>query len=389
MLTAAVVSSDKASATAMRAALEQTRLVYSVREWDPAIESHPTPGEAIPDVVLLDLPSSPEAYFGFAANLRQLRPAIYIIACSSATPEPALLMEAMRSGVQNFLAKPLVAEPLRDALLRFSAEKPPDGAPTGKVIAVGGSKGGVGTSTAAVNLGVQLAQITKQRVLLLDFGRPLGHIPLLLDLQPKFTLHDATENLERLDAHFLGGLVTRHQTGLDVLAGSARLEEWQRFSVAALAGVLAVAQSCFDHLVIDVGVEDPSEWSPILRSARAILVVAEVSLLSLWTLEKYVAAVDGVESLGDKLKIVINRWRRSDESALHNVEQRLRRKIFARLPNDYRQVSDAVTQGTPLTASSSPLTATYRQLASDLIQDPAAKPVARRNPLTNMFASSR
>jgi len=172
MLTAAVVSSDKASATAMRAALEQTRLVYSVREWDPAIESHPTPGEAIPDVVLLDLPSSPEAYFGFAANLRQLRPAIYIIACSSATPEPALLMEAMRSGVQNFLAKPLVAEPLRDALLRFSAEKPPDGAPTGKVIAVGGSKGGVGTSTAAAkNMNTQFARRKRKRDSAKDNGR--------------------------------------------------------------------------------------------------------------------------------------------------------------------------------------------------------------------------
>jgi response regulator of citrate/malate metabolism len=129
MLTAAVISSDRPGATAMRNALQQTGLVHSVREWDPTVESHPTPGEAIPDVVLLDLPSNPEVYFGLAANLRQLRPAIYIIACSSATPEPGLLMEAMRSGVQNFLAKPLVAEPLRDALLRFAAEKPPDGGP--------------------------------------------------------------------------------------------------------------------------------------------------------------------------------------------------------------------------------------------------------------------
>src|SRR5271166_4225315 len=99
MLTAAVVSSDKPSAAAMLNALQQTGLVYSIREWDPEVESHPNPGEAIPDVVLLDLPSSPALYFGFAANLRQLRPVTYIIACSSVTPEPALLMEAMRSGV--------------------------------------------------------------------------------------------------------------------------------------------------------------------------------------------------------------------------------------------------------------------------------------------------
>jgi pilus assembly protein CpaE len=389
VLTAAVISSDKAGAAALRLGLQQTGLVSSVREWDPTVASHANPGEAIPDVVLLDLPASPEIYFAFAANLRQLRLAVHIIACSSATPEPALLMEAMRSGVQDFLSKPLVAEKLRDALLRISAEKSAEGAAPEKVLVVGGSKGGVGTSTAAVNLGVQIAQITKKRVLLLDFGHPLGHISLLLDLQPKFTLRDAIENLERLDAHLLGGLVTRHQTGLDVLAGAAYSEEWQRLSTATLAGVVAVAQSCFDHLVIDVGVQDPSEWSPVLQSARAILVVAEVSLLSLWTLERYVSAAEKVESLADKLHIVINRWRRVDEPALRNVEQRLRRKVFARLPNDYRQVSDAVTQGTPLTASGSPLSVTYRQLAEDLIKEPAAKAAEARNPLTGTFAPTR
>jgi len=389
VLTAAVISSDKNGAAVLSTALKQTGLVYAVRDWDPSAETHPNTTDVIPDVVLLDLPRNPEMYFGFAASLRQARPTVHIIACSGAPPEPSLLMEAMRSGVQDFLSKPPAGEQLRAALLRLASEHSGDPISSDKVIVVAGPKGGVGTTTAAVNLGVQLTQIAKKRVLLLDFGRPLGHVPLLLDLQPKFTLRDAVENLERLDSHFLGGLVTRHQTGLDVLAGAAHPEEWQKFSVAALAGVVAVAQTSFDHLVIDVGVQDPEEWSPILRSARAILVVAEVSLLSLWTLERYMSAAEAVETLGDKLHVVINRWRRNDEPALRNVEQRLRRKIFARLPNDYRQVTDAVTQGTPLTTSSSPLSATYRQLASDLINEPAPKPVARRNPLAGMFVSSR
>lgn len=389
MLTAAVISSDKQAAAALRSALQQTGLIYAVREWDPSMENHPNPTETIPDVVLLDLPRSPEMYFAVAASIRQARPTAHIIACSSATPEPALLMEAMRSGVQDFLPKPPSKEQLREALLRLAAERSGDTVASDKVIVVGGSKGGVGTSTAAVNLGVQFTQIDNKRIALLDFARPLGHVSLLLDLQPKFTLRDAVENLERLDSHFMSGLVTRHQTGLDVLAGAASPDEWQKYSIAALAGVVAVAQGCFDHIVIDMGVQDPSEWSPILRVAGAVLVVAEVSLLSLWTLERYVSAAEAVEGLGDKLHIVINRWRRNDEPALRNVEQRLRRKIFARLPNDYRQVSDAVTQGTPLTASSSPLSATYRQLASDLVSGPASKPAARRNSLTSMFAPTR
>src|SRR5271167_3631219 len=122
MLTAVVVGSDRSSTSALRAALQETGLVYSVREWDLLTESHPLPGEAIPDVVCLDLPRDAGIFFSFAARLRQLRPGVHIVACSAA-PEPSLLMQAMRSGVQEFIPKPISPETLRDALLRFAEAK--------------------------------------------------------------------------------------------------------------------------------------------------------------------------------------------------------------------------------------------------------------------------
>jgi pilus assembly protein CpaE len=379
MLTAVVVGSDRSSTGALRAALQATGLVYSVREWDLLAENHPLPGEAIPDVVWLDLPRDAGIYFSFAARLRQLRPGIQIVACSD-SPEPSLLMQAMRSGVQEFIPKPISAETVRDALERFAEIKGDGGKEPDKLIVVMGSKGGVGTSTVAVNLGVQLTQITKKRVLLLDFGRPLGHVSLLLDLQPRFTLRDAVENLERLDEHFLSGLVTRHHTGLEILAGTSRPEEWQKISLAALGGVARVAQGGFDHVLVDAGVVDPSEWSPILHTARSILLVAEPTLLSLWTLERYISTMESVDLNPSSIHVVINRWRRNDDKALQNVEERLHRPIAARLPNDYRQVSDSVTQGMPLTGSSSnPLIVCYRQLASELLKEPAESVESRQS----------
>jgi pilus assembly protein CpaE len=388
MLTAVVVGSDRGSTSALRAALQETGLVYSVHEWDLLTESHPLPGEAIPDVVWLDLPRDPGIFFAFAARLRHLRPGVHIIACSAA-PEPTLLMQAMRSGVQEFIPKPISAETVRDALERFVEVKGDGGKEPDKLIVVVGSKGGVGTSTVAVNLGVQLTQITKKRVLLVDFGRPLGHVSLLLDLQPRFTLRDAVENLERLDQHFLSGLVTRHHTGLEILAGTSHPEEWQKISLAALGGVVNIAQGGFDYVLVDAGVVDPSEWSPILRTARSILMVAEPTLLSLWTLERHLSTMDGAGLSPSSTHIVINRWRRNDDNALRNVEERLHRPIAARLPNDYRQVSESVTQGMPLTGSNSnPLVVCYRQLASELIKEPAESD-ERRQPSASRFVPVR
>jgi len=58
-------------------------------------------------------------------------------------------------------------------------------------------------------------------------------------------------------------------------------------------------------------------------------------------------------------------------------EKILKQSFFARLPNDFRQVSEAVTLGIPLTAASNnPLVGRYRDLAARLI---AKQPPAERS----------
>src|ERR1700691_5517508 len=66
-----------------------------------------------------------------------------------------------------------------------------------KLIVVTGSKGGVGATTVALNLAVQLAQLPSKRVALLEFARPFGQIGLMLDFQPRFTLLDALDPIDR------------------------------------------------------------------------------------------------------------------------------------------------------------------------------------------------
>src|SRR5262249_51906799 len=147
---------------------------------------------------------------------------------------------------------------------------------TKKLMLVMGSKGGVGTSTVAVNLGVQLAQITRKRVGLLDFAHPWGQVALLLDLQPRFTILDAIENQERLDTQFFSELLTRHQSGLDVLAGISSVQKGRQISRQALGRVLNEAQNQFDYLLIDGGGINWSECTAILDFGPTVLLVAGI-----------------------------------------------------------------------------------------------------------------
>src|SRR6516164_5957172 len=155
MLTAAIATSDPNSSAQLLASIEQSGLVGSIKMWTVPTEKMPDSAEQLPDIVFLDLSLYPETFFTFGAQLRRIRPATRTIACSATVPpSPQLLLEAMRSGVQDFLATPIEPGTLREILSRVLQESQKEGSSPNKLIVIMGSKGGVGSTTVAVNLGV-------------------------------------------------------------------------------------------------------------------------------------------------------------------------------------------------------------------------------------------
>ena len=158
------------SSAQLLAALQQTGLAKSIKQWSIPSDKLPDSSEAPPDVVFLDLSRDPEQFFSFAAHVRRVHPTVKLVAVSAVVPPGhQLLLEAMRSGVQDFLPKPVSSDTLKDMLSRFDQDLEAKDRPSlDKLIVVMGSKGGVGATTVSVNLGVQLSTFAKKRVVLLD-----------------------------------------------------------------------------------------------------------------------------------------------------------------------------------------------------------------------------
>ncbi|MFY9691731.1 MAG: hypothetical protein WAJ86_17460 [Candidatus Acidiferrales bacterium] len=391
MLTVGIASSDTVSSTQLAAAVQQTGLVKSIKEWAISGAKIADAAEGTPDVVLLDIDRNTEPFFAFGAHLRRIRPVTKLIAvCAESPPTQLLLLEAMRGGVQDFLPKPVQMDVLKAMLARFAEELGSEVRPSlDRLIVVMGSKGGVGATTVAVNIGVQLAVHARKRAVVLDFAQPLGNVHLLLDLRPQFGVRDAIDNLDRLDSHLFAGLITPHDTGLQVLAGATQPEEWQTISISALERIVNVAQSNFDIVVMDMGSQFSSEWTPILKMARMILIIAETNVPSLWTLQRRLVALKGLGIEPGRARIVLNRWHKGDEEVLKGIQKDIDRPVFARIPNDFRKASASVNLGTPLleNAQSNGLSARYRQIAAQIAGvDPG--PTAKRGGLSGLFSFS-
>jgi pilus assembly protein CpaE len=390
MLRVVIASGDSSSSAQLLAGLEQTGRAKTIGQWTIPSEHIPESPEGIPDVVFLDLTRDPDPYFAFAAMMRRVHPATKLIACSAVSPPThQLLLEAMRSGVQDFIAKPATVDTLKEILDRLAGEIDAKSrlSSLNKLVVVMGSKGGVGTTTVTVNLGVQLATFARKRVAILDFARPLGNVHLLLDLHPKFGVRDAVENVDRLDSHFFNGLLAQHKTKLHVLCGATQPEEWQAIPIPLLERIVNVAQNDFDIVLLDMGSQFSSEWSTMLRTARMVLVIAEANVPALWTLDRRLLALSGFGMESERARVVINRWHRTDDDVLRAIEKNLKRPVFACIPNDFRKASEAVNLGTPILENhNNVLSNRYRQIAAQLAGMDMNATVSKKSAIGGFFS---
>ncbi len=387
VLTAAMAGADPVGNSTLRAMLEQTGLIKNLQEWASLSSVKLRRAEDVPDVVFLDLSTGMGSEFLFAQELSKLRPSVHIIACTAKyEANPEFLLQAMRSGIRDFLQKPYNRIEIARLMHRLSGEsaQPVKQAGAGRLLVALGTKGGVGTSTIAVNLAVQLARIPGKKTVLLDLSRPMGDVAALLDLKAKFQIRDAVENVKRLDPTLFDGLLTAHKSGLRVLCGATRLEDWRDGSLPVVERIMEVAQQSFDYVVMDLGAFYSAEWERILQAAE-VLLVSEADLPGLAKLDKHLRALSNLRVASNQVRLVINRWHRSDEEALAQIEIGMKMPVFARLPNNFKQVTEATVLGIPVAKDGDPLTEGFAKIAGQLAGTKNA-PARKKSRLGQFFS---
>src|SRR5579862_7657817 len=173
-----------------------------------------------PDVVLVDIAVDDvnSALRGIEL-LHQELPEAALFAVGPMT-QPQLIVSAMRAGVREYIERPTTTTDLLEAFVRLTATRRKPGRETsrGKVFTVVNAKGGSGATTVAVNLALAL-QSAHGSTALVDLA-PLGHTALHLTLNPLSNIPDATRNLHRMNSTVLESFTTRHNGGLQLLAGT-------------------------------------------------------------------------------------------------------------------------------------------------------------------------
>jgi pilus assembly protein CpaE len=310
--------------------------------------------QSSPDVVVVSLDADQNKALQLIAQTTQEYPELPVLAVSARGDGQAIL-QALRSGAREFLTAPVVLEELLTALQRLQRTRPAGsdvmegGTPKESlVVAVLGSRGGVGCTSLAVNLGACLASERRHGVALVDLDLALGDADVLLDLITDYTLADVALNVDRLDMTFLKRSLSKHDSGVSLLPHPVQMEDAALIHEDHLQRVIGLLRASYTHLVLDLSKSFSPTDVTALRAADVILLVGQLELSSLRNVVRMLAALGAEETLERKVRVVLNRVGTDTDITLKKAEETIGQSVYWQIPEDPKALTEARTQGAPL-----------------------------------------
>jgi pilus assembly protein CpaE len=298
-------------------------------------------GAKQPAVLIIDLREDGQIPSALA-QLKRQHPLTGVLLVASQL-DPTLLLEAMRSGVNEFVTAPVTVTELQGAIKRLMGNFATS--TRGEIYAFVGAKGGVGATTVAVNTATSLAKLHADSTLLVDLNAACGDAAVFLGSEPRFSVMDALENVGRLDAAFFKGLVVRTKGGLDLLGAAARPVS-RNFEPTRIRTLLDFVSQTYQYTVLDVPRSDSAALDS-LELATKIVVVVNQELATVRNASRMVATLKQRYGQG-RLGMVLARTDRRAEIGLDDVERTVGLEIGHTIPSDYRLALQAMNKGRPV-----------------------------------------
>lgn len=325
-------------------------------------------------VFIVDISRDTKKYLDFISEVSSACPMCKIIAVSDSF-SVELIVKVMRAGAKDFLSAPVIKTEFYEILNKIY-KKLSDGLDNdskSRVITVFSNKGGIGKTSIASNLALELAKITKENVALVDLNFQFGDITTFLDLKPSFNISYVLENLEKMNSDLLLNTLERYKnTSLYVLADPPVFKQAENITKSQISKLIQLLKNTFSYIVIDAESGFDSKTVTALDNSDLIFLVTIVNLPALRNCQRI---LDLFEKLGydfDKTQIVVNRYMENDEITVEDVEKVLNKNVYWKIPNNYFTLIGAINKGVSVAEVNpeSNVAVSYKELAmsvSDMV----------------------
>lgn len=268
----------------------------------------------------------------------------------SDSPSVDLIIEIMRAGAKEFVPIPIIkaefCESLNKLIVQADEQKTISKC---KIISVFSNKGGIGKTSLATNLALELAKITKENIALIDLNFQMGDITTFLDLKPSFNISYMLENLDKINETFLLSTLERYKkTSLYVLADPPYFKQADNIQPKQIMKLFNTLKETFSYIIVDAEASFDGKNIAALDNSDMILLVTVANLPALRNTQRCLELFDKLGYERDKTKVVVNRYMENDEIKDDDIQKVLSKEIYWKVPNNYFAIMSAINKGIPV-----------------------------------------
>lgn len=357
------------------------------------------------DVIVLDVVPPPRTLTDLARELRAVidLAEVPILAITS-TDDVEERIRLLEAGVDDVMLRPIDERELdarcealdlrrrRSKELRPSTIVSATRRPGRRLVAVYSPKGGVGTTTVAVNLALAMAAREPDGVAIVDLTPMGGHVATHLDLQPKLTIADLIRDSQGMITPEIlrSTYLTRHELGILVLAGSPAPTTEPLMDAEETTRVLEGVLTAMPTVVVDLGSYLDERVKAALEYADDVIYVVTPDFPALKSVYGFLEFLNESGSKAADPTIVVNEQFALQTLTPADIDNALGRKVALRIPYDPLLYLRAANQGTPVFAGAptSQPSRRFDQLAGIILGEdaPGVRQETRRRGLAGIFS---
>lgn len=289
--------------------------------------------------------------FQLVERIHQELPDTAVI-CSCEDNSPDVILQSFRSGATEFLRQPLVESEISSVFAKIEQTViRPEESHLGRVIAVYASKGGCGTTFVTANLAASLSRLTRKRACVIDLNLQAGDQPLYMGLEPIYSIHDVVRNYDRLDDQLIASYLTQRSKYLTLLAAPTEIGKDEDVRVEHVTRSIALLRAQTEFVVIDPPRMLNENTIAALDAADDLILLLTLDIPAIRSARR---TLDIFTRLGydrNRIKVVVNRYTKTPEFDLKQVEKVLETQVFATIANDYQAAIASINVGEPLVLS--------------------------------------
>jgi pilus assembly protein CpaE len=320
---------------------------------------------APPDAILVMVNGNEEAALSYLQDqaLHSPRPTLLAVLTARSA---GLMKRALRSGADEILFMPLDPGEATRALLKITeARWRTERRAGGMVISVVSLVGGVGVTSLAANLALALASL-HQRVALVDLDLQTGGLGVFLNIDPEVTIMPLVRLDRKLDSIQLESALTKHSSGVYLLAAPKRIEEGELVSDITVGTVLDLIRQLFDYVIVDCGDHVDENGVAAWERSEHLFYVLNQSIAAARCAWRFIDLFERLGLTSLEPRFILDRYSPSHPLTEKAIEATLAKPIYAKIPTDNRTFETIEMKAQDLfqVAPSSPVAHAMLELAA-------------------------